>query len=316
MPNWKKVIVSGSNAALNSLSVTTNVVAQSFTGSLFGTSSFATSALSAISASYAATASSADNFLIRQDATASNLLVNNTITAQTLVVQTVTSSIVYSSGSNIFGNQLTDIQQFTGSLRVTGSGPHYIMGGNFGINDTNPQYRLAVAGDANITANLTATGSIIFPSLSNVNQVNVVGYNTSTGQLFYQTTSSVSSAISASYAATASFANSGFNIGISEIQTATVASSVVGSNNLFTTSTGSFTGAKYLYTVSSGSNARMGEVFAIWNSGTAQFTDVSTLDIGSTTVVTASVTIVTAQAQLNFQTNTSGWLIKSQATFI
>ena len=44
MPNWKKVIVSGSNASLNSLNVATNVTAQSFTGSLFGTASFALNA--------------------------------------------------------------------------------------------------------------------------------------------------------------------------------------------------------------------------------------------------------------------------------
>ena len=46
MPNWKKLIVSGSDASLNSLNVTTNVTAQSFTGSLFGTSSYSTQALS------------------------------------------------------------------------------------------------------------------------------------------------------------------------------------------------------------------------------------------------------------------------------
>ena len=68
MPNWKKLIVSGSDAVLNSLSVNTNVTATSFTGSLSGTSSFATTASyvtgsiftnsnSAASASYAATAS-------------------------------------------------------------------------------------------------------------------------------------------------------------------------------------------------------------------------------------------------------------------
>jgi hypothetical protein len=50
-----------------------------------------------------------------------SLTASGTLTAQTLVVQTVTSSIVYSSGSNIFGNSLTDIQKMTGSLRVTGS---------------------------------------------------------------------------------------------------------------------------------------------------------------------------------------------------
>jgi hypothetical protein len=44
-----------------------------------------------------------------------------TIIAQTINVQTVTSSIVYSSGSNIFGNLLGDSQTFTGSVLVTGS---------------------------------------------------------------------------------------------------------------------------------------------------------------------------------------------------
>jgi len=58
MPSWKKVILSGSDAALNSLNVTTNVTASSFTGSFvgsfLGTASYATQALTA---SYVATAS-------------------------------------------------------------------------------------------------------------------------------------------------------------------------------------------------------------------------------------------------------------------
>ena len=43
------------------------------------------------------------------------------ITAQTLVVQTITSSVVYSSGSNVFGNVIGNTHQFTGSMSVTGS---------------------------------------------------------------------------------------------------------------------------------------------------------------------------------------------------
>ena len=143
------------------LQVEGNVWAQSFTGSLFGTASWAQNFLtsSVTSASYAATASSADNFLVRQNITASNALITGAITAQTLIVSTVSSSVVYSSGSNIFGNQLTNVQQFTGSLRVTGSGNHWIMGSSVGIGTTAPSIRFTVAGTATETTALFGQGS-------------------------------------------------------------------------------------------------------------------------------------------------------------
>ena len=50
-----------------------------------------------------------------------SLTATGTLTAQTLVVQTVTSSIVYSSGSNIFGNSSANTQKFTGSVLISGS---------------------------------------------------------------------------------------------------------------------------------------------------------------------------------------------------
>jgi len=50
-----------------------------------------------------------------------NITSTGTIVAQTLNVQQVTSSIVYSSGSNIFGCSLSNTQQFTGSVTMTGS---------------------------------------------------------------------------------------------------------------------------------------------------------------------------------------------------
>jgi len=50
-----------------------------------------------------------------------SLTSTGTITAQTLVVQTVTSSITYSSGSNIFGNATSNTQTFTGSVLISGS---------------------------------------------------------------------------------------------------------------------------------------------------------------------------------------------------
>jgi hypothetical protein len=95
------------------------------------TSSF--SVASAVSASYAANADLLDgrdssvfattgsNQFNGNQAITGSLTVTGQITAQTLNVQQVTSSIVYSSGSNVFGNSLSDTQQLTGSVSVTGS---------------------------------------------------------------------------------------------------------------------------------------------------------------------------------------------------
>jgi hypothetical protein len=126
---------------------------------------------------------------------------------------------------------------------------------------------------------------------------------------------SLDNAISASYAATASYSDQ-FNIGQTQTQYATVTSSINGSNTVFTQATGSYTSAFFKYTVTSGSNARSGEIMSVWNGTTSAFTDNSTTDIGTTTDVTSSVAITGANVQLNMQTNSSGWRIKSIATFM
>jgi hypothetical protein len=97
------VTLRGSTATVSSSLTVTNGI----TGSLFGTSSWANNA---VSASQATTASSADNFTVR-----------GTLTAQTIVVQTITSSTDFVSGSTIFGNNQNNTHQFTGSVSVTGS---------------------------------------------------------------------------------------------------------------------------------------------------------------------------------------------------
>jgi hypothetical protein len=81
-----------------SLDVSGSIVAQSFTGSLQGSSS------------YALTASYADNFTV-----------GGTLTAQTIVVQTITSSTEFTTGSTKNGSLLTNTHEFTGSVGITGS---------------------------------------------------------------------------------------------------------------------------------------------------------------------------------------------------
>jgi len=103
-------IITDTHQFTGSVSISGSLIAQSITGSvtgsvtgsLFGTSSFAT---------VAQTASSADNFNVR-----------NTLTATTIVVQTITSSVDFVTGSTRFGSNITNnTHTFTGSLLLTGS---------------------------------------------------------------------------------------------------------------------------------------------------------------------------------------------------
>ena len=72
-------------------------------------------------ASGSATASISPNLglQVNVDTTiAGNLYVSKSIYAKQIIIDIVSSSIIYSSGSNIFGDEITDVQQFTGSVNV------------------------------------------------------------------------------------------------------------------------------------------------------------------------------------------------------
>jgi hypothetical protein len=136
----------------------------------------------ATSASYAQTASYADTFIVGGDITGSNALFTGTVTAQKLVVQTVSSSVVYSSGSNVFGNDLSNTQVMTGSVSITGS--------------------LSVNNSLVILSNQTSSMSVLSASYAN-NTTSASYANNSTSASYAE------NATSSSYALTASFALNG-----------------------------------------------------------------------------------------------------------
>ena len=149
MPNWKKVIVSGSDATLNSLFVANAVTASIFSGShigpLTGTASWATNALNA------STASSADNFTVR-----------GTLTAQTIVVQVITSSTDFVTGSTRFGTLASNTHQFTGSVSISGS--LTVQGAISGSNITG-----SLLGTASFATNAIAAQTASFVNTLNQN---------------------------------------------------------------------------------------------------------------------------------------------------
>jgi hypothetical protein len=88
-----------------------------------------------------------------------------TLTAQTLVVQTVTSSIIYSSGSNVFGNSLANTQQLTGSVGITGSlynaGSSTLIGNTLiGTTVDNGTDKLQVSGSGKFTGTISYNGNL------------------------------------------------------------------------------------------------------------------------------------------------------------
>jgi hypothetical protein len=201
---------------------------------------------------------------------------------------------------------------------------------NFEVYDSN-DYVIIPAGIRVLTTNsaelyfaYAQTGRAVaqFSGINGAPNATTASYALTATTASYALTSSVSSiATSASYAATASYST---NLTVADTLTfastltdyATVNSSIVGSNNLFTQNTGSYTSAFFKYTVANGANTRAGEVIAAWNGSTTTITDFSTVDIGDTSAVTASISIVSAQIQFNMQTNSSGWRIKSIGTFM
>jgi hypothetical protein len=155
--------ISASQAASAvSSSFASNATSASFAALAATASYFLTSSVSsasfATSASYAATSSFASNFTV-----------TNTLTAQTLVVQTVSSSVVYSSGSNVFGNDLSNTQVMTGSVNITGSfrsiGPMTVSGSAIVTGSLTALSLIKVGGTS--TQYLMADGSTsLFPDLS------------------------------------------------------------------------------------------------------------------------------------------------------
>jgi hypothetical protein len=216
-------IISGSYAASGSLNQLGNVVISgslTVTGSIIGTASFATTASNAVTASYLSGYVSPFPFTGSAiisgslDVTGSlkvtgSITSTGTITAQTLVVQTVSSSVIYSSGSNVFGNDLANTQRLTGSVLITGSlavnGSNAIltnqtssMSASYALNATSASYA------ANATTASYANNST---SASYSNNSTSASYAlTASFSLNVPVTSSyANNANSASYAATASF---------------------------------------------------------------------------------------------------------------
>jgi hypothetical protein len=158
--------------------------------------------------------------------------------------------------------------------------------------------------------------------------VTTSSFNNYTGSISSQFAGTASFAYTASYiigtAQNAINAQSGSNFVVTNTlaingtltDSATINSTIVGSNNLFQQATGSFRSAHGKYTLYKGTNARAGEFITVWNGTTVTYYDNSTTDIGTTADITFESQIVTNQLQLNAIAVASGWTIKMLVTYL
>ena len=199
-----------------------------------------------------------------------SLTITDTLTAQTLVVQTITSSVLYSSGSNTFGNDLSNRQTFTGSVLITGS--LNVNGSNAIL--TNQTASMSVASAISSSYAYTAS-SAISSSLA----------QTASYVVTAQTASYVENAVSSSYAFTASSA-------ISSSYAYTASSAINASASLISVS------SSYALTASYALNGGGGGVSAIYiqdegiTQGTASYFNFTGAGVTATvTDSTASINI-------------------------
>jgi len=149
-------VVTGSLTVSGSVNISGGITASggiSISGSI-ASASFASTA------SFVALAQSASNAVSAQTASFANALtVAGNLTAQTLVVQTITSSVDFVTGSTRFGSILGNTHVFSGSVTMNPGGLFVSSSGWTGIGTISPEKILTVNFGTNILGGLLITGS-------------------------------------------------------------------------------------------------------------------------------------------------------------
>jgi hypothetical protein len=205
---------------------------ESVTGSFASTSSV--NNLQSVTGSYATTGSNQFN---GNQSISGSITSNGTITAQTLVVQTVTSSIEFVTGSTKNGSLAENTHEFTGSVSVTGSLiANNVSVGKGGGNITN---NIAVGSQA-MQSNTTGNYNTAFGASASYTNV-VSNYNTSVGfRALFSNTSSFNTAVGSLALADNASGTGNTAVGFQALNFNTTANynTAVGSNALFKTTTG------------------------------------------------------------------------------
>ena len=304
---------SGSAVITGSLFVSSSFISGSFTGSLEGTASYATFALSASNApgfttnktqsSPAVTWSFVHNLntrnpLIQVYDTNYNQVIPNAIVATDALTATIyfdysaSGYAVASNGGGLYITGSTSRLDQT-SAAVTWSFTH-------NLNTKYPAFEVYDENDF-----------VVIPSgirVINENSAELYFGAPSTGKAIanFSGINGAPNATTASYSVTSEWNGLNAKPISSSLGTAAAASTTV----VAQVATASYSAAFFDYAVISGSNSRAGTVMSVWNGGSVEYTDTSTSDIGNTDQVTMSVDLSGANVRLK-STTTDAWTVKS-----
>jgi hypothetical protein len=169
-------VISGSNALSASYAVSASNALAAQTASYVQNAQSASYVFTAQTASFVANAQSASNAVAAQTASfASAFTVAGTLTAQTLVVQTITSSVDFVTGSTRFGSILGNTHVFSGSVTMNPGGLFVSSSGNVLIGTTSSTGAINVdTNRANLILGASTSNKITFNN----------GSTTQTGYVF------------------------------------------------------------------------------------------------------------------------------------
>lgn len=172
----------------------------------------------------------------------------------------------------------------------------------------------AIGGGGGVSGDYVTTSSFNNYTGSNASQfAGTASFATTARNLL----GSVTSAATASYATSFVIGTGGtLTLDGNLIDSSTINSTIVGSNDLFQQATGSYTSAHGKYTIYKGANSRAGEFVTAWNGTTTSYYDNSTVDIGDTADIVFQSSIVTSQIQINAVAASSGWTVKMLVTYL
>ena len=193
-----------------------------------------------------------------------------------------------------------------------------LTGGNTGISNSAPSYKLDVSGSARISGagNTSISSSLVVYGSGSTQPVFTV--QGSQGELFSITDSLSGSLFSVNDISGLPimevFSDNTTLMGSYQapsLNTTVKTTTVTGSNIIYLIPTSSYNGAWFEYVATSASNARAGQIMSVCSSNTIAYTETTTTDIGSTTGLAFRVMITGSNFALTGSSTTAGWTIKT-----